>query len=105
MTARRSPRAIRLALFASALLALLVAAAPASASLQTLKDSCVRKDAADGNTANGFQMPYFFCDDGVPQSGGRTPNPGAVDAVPVPAKYAGFAGLPRKAADATSVPG
>src|SRR5256885_544425 len=96
---------IRAALLAAALLALLAFAAPASASLATLTDSCTRKDAADDNTANGFQLPYIFCDDGVPPTGGRTPNEGAVDAVPVPAKYAGFAELPPKAADARSVPG
>ena len=51
---------IRAALLAAALLALLAFAAPASASLATLKASCTRKDAADDNTANGFQLPYFF---------------------------------------------
>ncbi|HEY3021583.1 MAG TPA: CocE/NonD family hydrolase C-terminal non-catalytic domain-containing protein, partial [Solirubrobacteraceae bacterium] len=95
---------LRAALLAAALL-LLLAAAPASASLATLKGSCTRKDAADGNTANGVTLPYIFCDDGVPNFGGRTPNPGAQDAVAVPAKYAGFAELPPKAADAASMPG
>lgn len=45
------------------------------------------------------------CDDGVPAAGGETPNPGGVAAVTVPARYRGYAGLPRRAENAAEVPG
>lgn len=71
----------------------LLLAAPASADLASLKAACAPRDAAgDGS------LPYVFCDDGVPPSGGTEPNPGAVRAVAVPQRYDGFAGLPPKAA-------
>ncbi|HEX8053260.1 MAG TPA: CocE/NonD family hydrolase C-terminal non-catalytic domain-containing protein, partial [Thermoleophilaceae bacterium] len=76
----------------------LAAAMPASADLNTLKASCQQRDAADGDTANGITLPFTFCDDGVPDVGGRTPNIGAVKAVAVPQRYDGFAGLPPKVA-------
>jgi hypothetical protein len=80
-------------------LALLLAAplAPARADLGTLKSACAPRDAADGDTSNGAELPFVFCDDGVPSAGGTTPNPGAVKALPVPQRYAGHAGLPAKA--------
>lgn len=62
-------------------------------------------DAADGNVANGNQLPYRFCDDGVPDQGGVTPNVGAVKAVAVPASYDGHLGLPAQAAGAATEPG
>ena len=78
--------------------AVLATAVPAPAAVpQSLKDSCQRRDAADANTGNGFQRPYFLCDDGVPPSGGTTPNAGAVRAIAVPQRYLGFRELPDKA--------
>jgi dienelactone hydrolase len=41
----------------------------------------------------------------VPEAGGREPNIGGLQAVTVPAAYAGFEGLPPKAPDAATVPG
>jgi uncharacterized repeat protein (TIGR01451 family) len=73
-------------------------AVPASADVASLKAACVTKDAADNDTVNGLQLPYKFCDDGVPGTGGTTPNVGAVNAVAVPQKYDGFLGLPDKVA-------
>jgi dienelactone hydrolase len=64
----------------------------------SLKSSCTLKTPHPG-------FSYQFCDDGLPPTGGTTPNPGAVSAVPVPAKYSGYEGLPAKAGDAASVPG
>jgi dienelactone hydrolase len=52
----------------------------------------VAADAGGGVIA----LPYRFCDDGVPPTGGREPNVGAVRAVPVPQKYDGHVGLPAK---------
>jgi acetyl esterase/lipase len=80
--------------------ACLGAPAVAHADLTSLKASCEQRDAADGDTANGAQLPFTFCDDGVPDVGGRTPNVGAVKAVAVPQSYGGdgFSGLPPKAA-------
>ncbi|HEX2088490.1 MAG TPA: CocE/NonD family hydrolase C-terminal non-catalytic domain-containing protein [Actinomycetota bacterium] len=80
-------------------------AAPASADLASLKGACTQKDAVDNDTANGTTLPYTFCDDGVPPTGGTEPNEGAVSAVPVPAKYKGYIGLPAKASDAATMPG
>jgi acetyl esterase/lipase len=71
----------------------LACAAPASADLASLKAACEARDAAgDGS------LPYVFCDDGVPSTGGTEPNEGAVSAVAVPQRYDGFAGLPAKTA-------
>jgi hypothetical protein len=92
-------RASRLGACALAASAALLGGVPAAqADLTTLKGSCVTRDAADNDTGNGNQLPYRFCDDGVPTAGGRTPNPGAVAAVAVPQKYDGHAGLPPKVA-------
>jgi hypothetical protein len=90
-------RTVRSLLGCLAGLALAVPVAPANADLGSLKDACTQRDAADGSLSNGAQLPFVFCDDGVPSVGGRTPNEGAVKAVPVPQRYNGFAGLPRKA--------
>lgn len=60
--------------------------------------SCSVKTPAPGYS-------YRFCDDGIPPFAGRTPNPGASQAVSVPAKYEGYRGLPEKAGDAASEPG
>jgi predicted acyl esterase len=83
---------------AAAIALVLAAAAPASADLNSLKASCQPRDAADGDTGNGIALPFTFCDDGVPPTGGRTPNVGAIGAVAVPQKYGGFEGLPAKVA-------
>ena len=80
-------------------------ATPASADLASLKAACVQKDALDNDTSNGLTLPYTFCDDGIPPTGGTEPNEGAVSAVPVPAKYEGYVGLPAKASDAATMPG
>lgn len=67
--------------------------ASASADLAGLKAACQPRDAAgDGS------LPYVFCDDGIPPSGGTEPNEGAVRAIAVPQRYGGFAGLPPKLA-------
>jgi hypothetical protein len=63
-----------------------------------LKSGCELRTAQAGYT-------YEFCTDGTTPTYGRTANDGGVRGVRVPAKYAGFEGLPAKAADATSVPG
>ena len=63
---------------------------------------------SDANCTNQTPAPGYsfrFCDDGVPPHAGRDPNPGAAQAIPVPAKYDGYKGLPAKAADAVSEPG
>jgi predicted acyl esterase len=94
----RGVRRVALATAATAALAL-GAATPASADLASLKASCQPRDAADGDTGNGPNvLPFVFCDDGVPDVGGRTPNVGALKAVAVPQRYDGFAGLPPKIA-------
>src|SRR5437660_1334228 len=90
---RRVAAAIALACSVGAPLS---AAAPADAGMQTLRSSCARQDAADGSLVNGARLPIVFCDDGVPHAGGTTPNAGAVDALPVPERYNGYAGLPRQ---------
>ncbi len=82
--------------------------APASADLTTLLSTanCSAKDALDGDTANGTTLGFTFCDDGVPSSGGATPNLGGVKAVEVPAAYANGSGLPAKdPVAAAQVPG
>lgn len=80
----------------AAVLVSLIAAAPASADLASLKAACAERDAADGRVDNGRALPFLLCDDGVAAGGGRTVNNGAVRAVAVPQRYAGFAGLPAK---------
>ena len=69
----------------------------AHADLASLKESCRTTDALDGRRSNAVQIPYRFCDDGVPPVGGRTANEGARRAVPVPQSYAAYSGLPRMA--------
>lgn len=66
----------------------------AQADLASLKASCRTTDAVDGRRSNAIQIPYRYCDDGVPRVGGRTPNEGAVRAVAVPQRYDGYNGLP-----------
>lgn len=82
------------------LAATLVAAPTAHASLDTLlsSSSCSLKDAADGDTTNGVQLPFYRCDDGLPPAGigGTTPNPLGTNAVKVPSAYQGYKGLPAK---------
>lgn len=70
----------------------------------SLIDACVQRDAADADTAT-LELPYFFCDDGVPEAGGRDPNLTGEKAITVPAAYDGFAGLPPKSATAAATPG
>ena len=89
------PRAAIVCLLALA--GALLLCGPASADLASLTAACAPADAADDDTANGAALPYRFCDDGVPDQGGRTPNPGAVKAIAVPQSYAGVEGLPAKA--------
>lgn len=82
-------------------LAALAGAAPARADLAQLKAACKPMAAEDAPA-----YTYRFCDDGVPDHGGRDPNPDAHLALGVPAAYAGIDGLP--AADpaaAAAVPG
>lgn len=81
----------------AASLALLAAAATAHADMASLKAACSLRDAADGDPADGPSAPFTFCDDGIPEAGGTTANPGAERALPVPQRYEGFAGLPPKA--------
>ena len=76
------------------LLLALVAAAPASADLASLKEACEVRDAAPGDRADGLALPYVFCDDGLPDAGGTQPNHGAVRALAVPQRYQGHVGLP-----------
>lgn len=64
--------------------------------MPSLKASCKTADALDGRRSNAVQIPYRLCDDGTPPVGGRTPNEGARRAVPVPERYDGYAGLPRR---------
>ncbi|MGI8512385.1 MAG: CocE/NonD family hydrolase, partial [Solirubrobacteraceae bacterium] len=93
----------------AALVTLALTPAPAQATLGSLHGpgACNPRDAADDSLANGAQRPYTFCDDGVPPTGvgGIVPNLGAANAVPVPAKYQGFLGLPPRAPDAAAQPG
>jgi hypothetical protein len=81
-----------------ALALVLFGPATASADLGSLEASCKQQDAADGDLSNGVRLPFVLCDDGVPPTGGTTPNQGAANAIAVPERYAGFAGLPPKAA-------
>ena len=64
--------------------------------MPSLKESCRRADALDGNVRNAVQIPYRFCDDGIPPVGGTTSNEGAERAIRVPQRYAGYARLPRR---------
>ena len=70
------------------------AAPAASADLPGLLAACGPRDALDDNLANGVELPFAFCDDGVPDFGGTTMNPFGQKAVRVPASYAGATGLP-----------
>lgn len=70
-------------------------AAPASADLSSLLATCQARDALDNNTSPST-LPYTFCDDGVPATGGSTLNPDGAKAVEVPAAYQGITGLPAK---------
>ena len=47
----------------------------------------------------------WLCDDGTPAAGGTDANADGAAAITVPAGYRGYRGLPRKAADAATVPG
>jgi acetyl esterase/lipase len=91
---------LRKAVLTGAVLAI-AAAAPARADLAQLKEACQPMAAEDAPA-----YTYRFCDDGVPDHGGRTANPGADRAVAVPAAYAGIEGLPAPdPAAAALVPG
>lgn len=83
-------------------MALLLCTAPAArADLAQLKGACQPAKAEDAPA-----YTYRFCDDGVPDAGGRTPNPTADRAIAVPAAYAGIEGLPPiDPAAAAAVPG
>ncbi len=87
------------ALAVTGALAAIMFSTPAHARIpDSLISSCERHDAADDDASNGRQLPFRFCDDGVPDHGGRDPNPGATKAVPVPQRYDGYRGLPDKEA-------
>ncbi len=78
---------------------MLVGAGVADAEIPaSLKTSCTVQAPHPG-------YPFQLCNDGIPLVAGRTPNVGGINAVRVPAKYDGYAGLPAKAADAASMPG
>lgn len=57
-------------------------------------ETCTLRDAAGGDPESGPELPYVFCDDGLPPSGG------GANGIPVPVKYAAgpggddFTGLP-----------
>ena len=94
-------------LVAAALATVLSAPAGAAAAIPaTLTAGCVQRDAADDDTAS-LELPFFFCDDGVPEAGGRDPNLTGEKAITVPAAYGddGHTGLPPKAPDAAATPG
>ena len=61
------------------------------------KDDCKPGDALDGDVANGLQLPYVFCNDGLPPQGGGE------FSIPVPVKYKAtalgddYSGLPAPA--------
>ncbi len=44
--------------------------------------NCGLRDAADGDITDNVELPYVFCDDGVPPEGGGSKS------IPVPVKYA-----------------
>jgi hypothetical protein len=78
---------------------MLVGASAANAEIPaSLKSSCTTITPHPGYS-------YNLCNDGVPLVAGTVPNIGGVSAVRVPAKYAGWDGLPPKAPDAASMPG
>jgi hypothetical protein len=86
-------------LLAGALCTFLFGAGSAEAAIPaTLKSSCTTMTPAPGYS-------YKLCDDGLPPTAGRVPNPNGTSAVEVPAKYQGFSGLPAKAADAATMQG
>lgn len=70
----------------------------ANADMPSLKESCRRADALDNRLTNAVQIPYRFCDDGLPPTGGTDPNEDADSAIRVPQRYAGYRGLPRRVA-------
>jgi acetyl esterase/lipase len=77
------PAVRRLFSIAVALCALLALPAAAhGAGFASLMASCSVKTVEDATS-----LSYRFCDDGVPATGGRTPNPGGVKAIEVPAAY------------------
>jgi dienelactone hydrolase len=78
------------------------APAPASADFTALLATCAARDARDADTGNGNTLPFRFCDDGVPDFGGTTPNLTGAKGVKVPGSYAGAVGLPAKSG---TVPG
>lgn len=84
--------------------AALAGAPAASADLPSLLGSCQSKDALDDDSA-ASELPFFFCDDGVPGFGGTTPNVGAVKAVAVPAAYTGQGQPDKDAVAALAIPG
>src|SRR4051812_15411281 len=90
----------RLLLIAGFAVMLSAALAPAAGAAipASLKSACVPRTPHSGYS-------YRFCDDGLPNAGGRVANVGGVAAVTVPARYDGYAGLPPKSANAASVPG
>jgi acetyl esterase/lipase len=96
----KSRIAIVLALFAG----VLVVAQSAQAVIpSSLKSSCTLRTPAAGYS-------FQFCDDGLPPTGGTTPNQPGTNAVKVPAKYQAangddYTGLPPKAADAGTMLG
>ena len=84
---------------AAAVLALATPAVSHGAIPDSLKQSCTTESPHPGYS-------YIFCDDGLPPTGGTTPNEGGIAAVTVPAKYeGGWEGLPLKAPDAADEPG
>lgn len=88
--------------------ALLHVPAPASAAATAVPDTlekCVQRDAADDDITNGIDLPYWFCDDGIPAQGGRTPNPDGKSAIEVPAAYTGPGDPVKDPVAAAQVPG
>lgn len=75
----------------------LVADSLAAVSKLVSKETCTLKDAADADPETGPELPYVFCDDGLPPSGGGSAG------IPVPVKYAAdadgddYSGLPAPA--------
>jgi hypothetical protein len=86
-----SARAGLVAAAAALALPLFVASPAWSAIPASLTSSCTLDSTAPED--------YFFCDDGVPSTGGLIPNPTGAAAVTLPAKYGGdgFSGLPPSA--------
>jgi hypothetical protein len=77
-------------------------AAPAPAAI----DPDLHTPASCSENTDG-PLDYWFCNDGIPPTGGTNPNPSGESAVSVPAKYGGdgYTGLPAKAVDAAAMPG